>query len=93
MIPESIERMAEAYASEYEPIFRKVVKAVYLDGRKELTDFVNLVIKARDAKNNFNELCQDNDQWAREEAGFAMTEAEDKVKAWLKRWESNGEDS
>ena len=92
MTHDRIEQMADAYAEQYEPRYRKAARQAYIDGLKHLEEFVNLVIKARDAKKKFNELSKGPSggmaQFWREDAGFEMDRCERAVREFLEQMEA-----
>jgi hypothetical protein len=84
MIQERIESLAEAYAAEFEPMFRKVARRAYIDGMTELAEFVNLAYEMREAQKEYHRLrySQHKDKIA--EIGERMSDLQRTVDAELR---------
>lgn len=91
MTQERIEQFAEAYAAEFEPMFRKVARRAYIDGLQHYAELVALLKEYKAARKKFNELCNGPSggmsQFWREDAGFEMTKKEKAVKDFIKTME------
>lgn len=90
MTQERIEQLAEAYAAEFEPMFRKVARRAYIDGLQQYDKLVTLLKEYKSAREKFNEACRFDGYMAqqnREFAGFDMTKAENAVKEFIKKME------
>ena len=90
MTQERIEQLAEAYAAEFEPMFRKVARRAYIDGLQQYDKLVTLLKEYKAARMKFNEACNFSGYLAqqdREFAGFDMTKAENAVKDFIKSME------
>lgn len=90
MTQERIEQLAEAYASEFEPMFRKVARRAYIDGLQQFDKLVSLLKEYRLAREKFNRACDYGKfltQQERELASIDMHKAESAVKEFIKEME------